>query len=225
MVFSDLPAAAAETDEEIVRRVRHGETNLFEVLMRRYNQRVFRVARSVIADEAEAEDVLQHAWVRAFEHLAQFEGRASFATWVTKIAYYEALARVRASGRRVALEDEEGEVMPEAEARNAHSCDPERHAMQNELGLLLERAVDALPEAYRAVFMLREVERLSTAETAECLCVSEEAVKTRLHRSRALLRHDLMKRAGSAIAGAYAFQGWRCDRTVRAVLAKIAPTA
>jgi RNA polymerase sigma-70 factor, ECF subfamily len=208
-------------DAEVVERVQAGEVGLYELLMRRYNQRLFRVIRSVIADDLEAEDVLQDAWCRAFEHLGQFEGRSSFATWVTKIAFYEALTRARRRKRLVALEDADGEMTPEAERLSTNTADPEKQAMQGELGQILSSAVDRLPITYRSVFMLRAVEQLSTAETAECLNLSEEAVKTRLHRSRSLLRQDLQTRLGPAIVESYCFMGHRCDRTVAAVMERI----
>jgi RNA polymerase sigma-70 factor, ECF subfamily len=208
-------------DLEVVDRVRAGETGLYELLMRRYNQRLYRTIRSVVTDETEAEDVLQESWVRAYEHLSQFSGQAHFATWVTRIAFYEALARNRKSKRWTPLENQAGEIMPEANRTLTTSATPETQAMQGQLGQMLQAAVDALPEAYRSVFVLREVEQLSTSETAECLGLSEEAVKTRLHRSRALLRRDLENRIGPAIAEAYAFLGVRCDRTVVRVLERI----
>jgi RNA polymerase sigma-70 factor, ECF subfamily len=209
------------SDAEVIDRVRAGETGLYELLMRRYNQRLFRVIRSVVTDDLEAEDVLQEAWVRAYEHLDQFAGRSGFATWLSRIAFHEALARVRKSKRWTLLEDPQGEIMPEANRRHSTSETPEAQAMRGQLGQILQTAVDALPETYRSVFVLREVEQLSTLETAECLGLSEEAVKTRLHRSRAVLRHELEHRIGPAIAEAYAFLGTRCDRTVARVLERI----
>jgi RNA polymerase sigma-70 factor (ECF subfamily) len=213
-----MVAQESLTDEEIVARILAGETALYEVLMRRYNQRVYRTVRGVITDDAEAEDVLQDAWVRAYSHLSQFRAEASFATWLTKIAYYEALARLRKSKRVAPLEDAEGGIMPEVESHGAAAETPEAQAMRAELGRILRAAVDGLPDGYRSVFVLREVESLSTAETAECLGLTEEAVKTRLHRSRALLRREL---AGPAIAEAYSFMGIRCDRSVARVMARI----
>lgn len=210
------------SDEEIVARVRAGDTRLYEGLMRRYNQRLFRTIRSVIASDAEAEDVLQETWVRAFEHLDQFAGRAAFSTWVTKIGLYEAFARVRKGKRVTALENEDGEIMAEARHGTTDPDDPEKQAIRGELGRALQSAVDRLPEAYRSVFVLREVERLSTQETAECLSLSEQAVKTRLHRSRALLRRDLEEWMSPALAEAYAFLGARCDRVVDGVMRRIA---
>ena len=209
------------SDDDVVSRVRAGETGLYEMLMRRYNQRLFRVIRSVVMNDDETEDVLQEAWVRAYEHLDQFAGRASFSTWVTRIAFHEALARTRKNRRWTPLENPEGEIMAEAERRQTTAETPEMQAERSQLGRMLQAAVDALPETYRSVFLLREVEQLSTTETAECLELSEEAVKTRLHRSRALLRRDLESRLGPAISEAYAFLGARCDRIVMRVLERI----
>ena len=209
------------SDDDVVSRVRAGETGLYEMLMRRYNQRLFRVIRSVVMNDDEAEDVLQEAWVRAYEHLDQFAGRASFSTWVTRIAFHEALARTRKNRRWTPLENPEGEIMAEAERRQTTAETPEMQAERSQLGRMLQAAVDALPETYRSVFVLREVEQLSTTETAECLELSEEAVKTRLHRSRALLRRDLETRLGPAISEAYVFLGARCDRIVMRVLERI----
>lgn len=208
------------TDDELVARVRGGETNLFELLMRRHNQRLFRVIRSVIQDDGEAEDVMQDAWVRAYEHLEQFQNRAAFATWVCRIALYESFARIRNAKRFTAFEEDGGEMKApgydQSKPRN-----PEEQAIRGELGRAIQSAVDRLPRTYRSVFVLREVEGMSTAETAACLELSEEAVKTRLHRSRALLRRDLEAGIGPAIAEAYAFMGQRCDRMVAAVMRRL----
>ena len=218
MLLEECPTFS---DDDVVARVRTGETGLYERLMRRYNQRLFRVVRSVVPSDSEAEDVLQEAWVRAYEHLDQFAGRASFATWVTRIAFHEALARTRQSRRWISLENPGGEIMSEADRRQTTSETPETQAMRGQLGRTLQAAMDALPETYRTVFVLREVEQLSTSETADCLDLSEEAVKTRLHRSRALLRRELEARLGPAIAEAYTFLGSRCDRMVARVLERI----
>ncbi len=219
MVLQEIKTLA---DEQVVERVLAGEIALYEVLMRRYNQRVYRVVRSVLTHDEEAEDVLQETWVRAYEHLDQFERRSAFSTWVTKIALYEALSRVRKNKRWCAMEDSEGEIMPEVERRQVLAETPEDGAMRRELGRMMQAAVDELPESYRSVFVLREVEQLNTSETAACLGLSEEAVKTRLHRSRALLRRDLENRAGPAIVETYSFMGVRCDRSVERVLQRIA---
>jgi len=222
MVQTECPTRPCNelSDAEIVDRVKAGEAGLYETLMRRYNQRLFRVIRSVVTDYIEAEDVLQDAWVRAFEHLRQFEGRSRFDTWVTRIAYYEALKRARKRKTLIALENEDGQIIAEAENVNIID-DPEKQALRTELKRELRSAVDQLPQSYRSVFMLRTVEQMSTAETAECLSLSEEAVKTRLHRSRTLLQKDLEKRLGPALVESYAFMGAQCDRVVEAVIARI----
>jgi RNA polymerase sigma-70 factor, ECF subfamily len=218
---TSVPADAAErarwgllSDEEVVRQVLAGDEALFEALMRRYNQRLFRVARAVVKDDAEAEDVMQHAYVQAYAHLAQFEGRARFSTWLTRIALYEALARVRRSRRTPAGPDPE-------EAARSRGPSPEEQMAQAEARALLESTIEALPPAYRAVFVLRDVEGMDTAETAECLEVSADVVKTRLHRARALLREALLERAGVATSSAFSFHLERCDRVVSAVLGRL----
>ena len=210
------------TDAEVVDRVRAGETALFEILMRRHNQRVYRVARAVVKDEAEAEDVMQQAYINAFTHLGQFERRAQFSTWLTRITVFEALAR-----RRKRRGEEPQAEVPSADGGQAidslmaGDADPERQAYAHELGRVLEEAVDALPESYRTVFMLREIEGLSTSETAVGLDLGEEAVKNRLHRARAMVRHSIVDRLGEAGRQAFLFHAVRCDRVVGAVLAEI----
>lgn len=215
---------AALADEEVVARVLAGDGALFEVLMRRYNQRLYRVARSILRDEAEAEDVMQQAYVQAWAHLGQFGGRARFSTWLTKIAAHEALGRVRRRARREPPPDRrprEIEEDPMSDVK-ASDPDPEQKALHGELRRLLESAIEALPTGYRAVVVLRDVEGLSTDETAECLGLREDAVKTRLHRARALLREELYERAGVTSSQAFAFHLRRCDRLVAAVFERLA---
>jgi RNA polymerase sigma-70 factor (ECF subfamily) len=207
------------SDEEVVAQVLSGQTALFEVLMRRYNERVYRAARAIVRDDREAEDVMQQAYVNAYAHLRQFHGLARFSTWLTRIAVNEALARVRRQGRYTAFDDESNTVerfMPQDESDN-----PERHAFSGELRALLEWAVDRLPDGAREVFMLREVEGLSTAEAAETLGVSEDVVKTRLSRARAALRRSLFERTGATASGVFRFHRPRCDRVVARVMARI----
>lgn len=201
------------TDSEIVQRVRAGETALFEILMRRHNQRVYRVARAVLKDEHEAEDVMQQAYINAYLHLAQFEDRAQFSTWLTRITVREALAR----RRRSKPED----PVDTFDDMHADQPDPEHQAYAGELGRLIEDAVDTLPEGYRVVFMLREVEGLSTNETAATLELGEEAVKTRLHRAKAMVRTAVTDRLGGSAPRAFEFGAQRCDRVVAAVLARL----
>ena len=212
-----LTRSATLSDEEIVSRVLEGDTPLFEVLMRRHNQRVYRAARAILRDDREAEDVMQEAYVNAYTHLAQFDRRAKFSTWLTKIAVYEALARARRRGRYEPLDDPTREIfMP-----TTPLPDPERQAFGHELGGLIESAVDNLGDGYREVFMLRHVEGLSTAETADALGVSEDVVKTRLTRARHAIQKDLLDRTGAATVSAFTFGQARCDRIVAAVLGRL----
>ena len=215
-----IAAANTMTDEEVVRRVQAGEAALFEVIMRRYNQRLYRVSRSILGNDGEAEDVTQDAYVRAYTHLDQFDGRARFATWLTKIAVYEALARLRRRQRLVAI-DATSELTGESMYLESKAPSPEQEVLTHTMKIILEAAVDRLPETYRSVFMLREVEGMSTAETAECLSLSEEAVKVRLHRARALMRKHIYAETGAATSAAFQFLGTRCDRIVSSVLERI----
>jgi RNA polymerase sigma-70 factor (ECF subfamily) len=208
------------TDEEIVERVKAGDTALYEIVMRRYNQRLYRVARAILHDDAEAEDVMQDAYVRAYQNLHQFAGRAAFSTWLTLIAVHEALHRLRLRGRTQQIDETEqdGEMsMNMVET----SPDPEQMASRAELGHLLEEAVLGLPEKYRAVVMLRDVEELNTSETAEALELTEENVKVRLNRGRAMMRGYLFDRVGEKAKSAFPFMGVRCDRVVRGVFARL----
>ena len=209
-----------QADEALIQQVLDGNTALFELLMRRYNERVYRAARSIVRDEHETEDVMQQVYLNAFTHLRQFNGSARFSTWLTRIAVNEALARVRRQGRYDSFDEERSKVEPFA--THPPADDPERQAFAQELRGLLERAIDSLPNGMREVFVLREVEGLSTLEVAECLDVSEDVVKTRLSRGRALLRQLLMERTGAAAPEAFRFYRPRCDRVVAAVLATIA---
>ena len=221
MGTSPAPAldSGEQADEALIQQVLGGNTALFELLMRRYNERVYRAARSIVRDEHEAEDVMQQVYVNAFTHLRQFNGAARFSTWLTRIAVNEALARVRRQGRYEAFDDEGSTAEPLMTRDPAD--DPEHQAFAQELRCLLETAIDNLPNGMREVFVLREVEGLNTLEVAECLGVSEDVVKTRLSRGRALLRRLLIERTGAAAPEAFRFYRPRCDRVVAAVLARI----
>lgn len=203
-------AVSSLTDEQVVQRVLGGETAFFEVIVRRYNQRLFRAARAILRDDAAAEDVMQEAYLRAFAKLDQFAGEARFSTWLTKIAVYDALGRLR----RAKTEQELPETMP-------NSDNPERTAYGRELQSAIELAIDRLPTLYRSVFVLRELEGMSVAEAADCLSITPESVKTRLHRARALLRDSLEPATRSAAPSAFAYLGARCDRMTRAVMERI----
>ncbi len=202
-------------DEGVVARVLAGEPRLFELLMRRYNRRLFRAARSILRDDVEAEDVVQHAWVQGFVHLASFEGRSLFSTWVTRICVHEALGRAKKSARLEPFDADE----PQEVTMSASS--PEQRASDGELRCALEEAIDTLPETLRTAFVLRTVEGMSIAETAEILGIPEDTVKTRAFRARALLQTRLQQRFDALATGAFDFQGARCDRIVARVLERI----
>ena len=208
------------TDEEVVERVKAGDTALYEIVMRRYNQRLYRVARAILHDDAEAEDVMQDAYVRAYQHLHQFAGRAPFSAWLTRIAVHEALGRLRLRSHNQQLGDTEhdGELSMNMVGT---SLDPEQSASRAELGQVLEEAVIGLPLQYRTVVMLRDVEELSTSETAAALDLTEQNVKVRLHRGRAMLRGWLFARVGTNAKNAFPFMGVRCDRVVYGVFARL----
>jgi RNA polymerase sigma-70 factor (ECF subfamily) len=217
------PCDRALPDAEVVSRVCAGERALFEILMRRHHQRVYRVVRTVVKEEADVEDVMQQAYINAFTHLHQFEERSQFSTWLIRIALHEAFGRrkkLRLFESRDRLQsnvdDDRGEVM---DTLTSPEPDPERQAYARELHRVLELAVDDLPDTYRTVFMLRDIEGLSTSETGEGLGLGEEAVKTRLHRARAMIRRSVTARIGEVAAGAFQFHAPRCDRVVAAVLA------
>jgi RNA polymerase sigma-70 factor, ECF subfamily len=214
-LLQTAPQVAALPDEEIVERIVAGETELFEILMRRYNQRLYRVARGFVRDQAEAEDILQEAYVSAFRKLDGFRGEARFSTWLTRIAAHEAMARGRKGRRFVVLDDERA-----AEVSSADS-DPERETVNHELRDLLREAVDSLPTALRSVFVLREIEGLSSERTATILGIHAGNVRVRLHRAKSHLQERLDDRMGRAVRQLYAFDGARCDRVVEAVFARL----
>jgi RNA polymerase sigma-70 factor (ECF subfamily) len=215
--------AAALPDRDLIARVRAGERGLFEILMRRHNQRLYRTARAIVQDEVEVEDVLQQAYLNAFAHLDQFEARSQLSTWLTRIVINEAAARRRSSQYGPATRD--GESSAALATLASADPSPEHQAYACELQRLLEAAVDSLPERYRLVFMLRDVEGLSTSETGLGLGLGDEVVKTRLHRARAMIRRVVTERFGPVVAGAFRFHAPRCDRVVAKVLTAIDATA
>jgi RNA polymerase sigma-70 factor, ECF subfamily len=216
MSTASIDPTTGVSDDDAVARVLAGETSAFELLMRRHNRLVFRVVRSIVKADADVEDVMQQAYVSAYTHLAQFDGRARFSTWLVRIAVHEALARVRRAKRTASLEDLEVEEEPMATTRN-----PEDGASDIELRGLLEEAIDALPVAFRTVFVMRAVEEMSSSEAAEALGIPEETVRTRLFRARDLLRDQLAQKLEKVAPEVYAFHLSRCDRVVAAVLAQI----
>ena len=216
--YAELP------EDQVVARARAGDREAFRAIMTRCNQRLFRVARAVLRDDAEAEDVLQEAYAKAFAAIAGFRGESGVATWLTRIVLNEAHSRLRS--RRPTVEVDAIETAQEgaqvlAFPNMARSEDPEADAARGQIRRILEQAVDELPEPFRLVFILREVEELSVEETATHLGLNPETVKTRLHRARKRLREALDARLGDVMVGAYPFLGARCARITEAVLQRL----
>ncbi|MDQ3279884.1 MAG: RNA polymerase sigma factor [Acidobacteriota bacterium] len=211
-----VPLREQLSDEEVVARVVAGDSALFEILMRRHNQRIYRTVRAVLSADEDAEDVMQEAYLSAYRHLHQFAGRAQFSTWLTRIAVNAALRRRGTRGRFGAGEDDSMINLVESAAP-----DPEQETFASELRDVMEREVAALPDSFRTVLVLREIEGLSTADTAQCLGISEDLVKQRLHRARTMLRERLYRRAGVTLNNLFTFGNSRCDRVVANVMNEI----
>lgn len=210
------------TDGELVRRALARDPDAFRAIMTRYNQRLYRIARGILGNDGEAEDALQDAYLSAFARLDSFRSESALATWLSRIVINEALGRLRKRKRTARLEAAE---LPQAEIipfpLNQSLDDPERSMAQRQILGLVERAMDALPEIYRAVFVARVVEGLSAEETAELLDLRPETVKTRLHRARSLLRERLHEQIGPVLLDAFPFAGRRCERLTERVMAKL----
>lgn len=193
-------------------------------IMQQNNRRLFRVARGILRNDAEAEDVVQETYVRAFTRLESFRGESSFATWLTRIAMNEALGRTRRQRPHVKLSDLKSGVL-EAQIiqfpQSSNPSDPEKTMAQREIQNVVERAVDELPEAFRVVFITRVIEGMSVEETAELLQLKSETVKTRLHRARTLLRNNVEKQIGPVVMEAFPFAGRRCERLTQTVLQRL----
>jgi RNA polymerase sigma-70 factor, ECF subfamily len=214
-----------DSDSDLVALVLAGDGAAFAAIMTRYNQRLFRVARGLVRDEAEAEDVLQEAYVRAFAALPGFRGEAGLCTWLTRIVLNEALGRMRRRRSTEQLEvlDQDAQtgdsrvvMFPGVTAPN-----PEAAAARSEVRRLLEHAIDNLPEAFRLVFVMRDIEEMSIEETAANLSIRPETVKTRLHRARRLLRKNLDDKLSTVLRDTFPFQGARCARITQAVIARL----
>lgn len=219
-------ALATLDDRELARLAQRGEPGAFRAIMLRNNRRLYRVARSVVRDESEAEDVLQEGYVRAFAAMCEFRNDASLSTWLTRIILNEALGRVRSRRPTVGFDSLDasggsagGKVVPFP--FTGGDIDPERAAARHEIGGLLERSIDELPEPFRIVFMMRAVEEMSVEETAHALGLQPETVRTRLHRARRMLRDALASKLASALTGAFPFGGQRCARVADAVLGRL----
>ena len=217
---------SALDDDALLALVRRGDRAAFGDVMRRCNRRLFRVARGVLNDDAEAEDVVQEAYVHAYAHLATFRGDAALLTWLTRIVLNEAYGRLRKGRAVVAVAQIEA-----AQMESAHILpfpgkfggeDPAAAAAREQARALLEYAIERLPEPFRLVFVMREIEDCSVEETATSLGLRAETVKTRLHRARRLLRADLKDTLAATLADAFPFLGARCDRMTAAVMARLA---
>ncbi|HKE93623.1 MAG TPA: RNA polymerase sigma factor [Povalibacter sp.] len=221
----DLQLLEQLSDTELAARVCRGDTALFELIMRRYNRRLFRIARGILGNDAEAEDAVQEAYVCAWYKLGQFRGPDGFASWLCQIATNEALMRRRRRKDTLLtplteLNEPSNEEAAMADPQSPH-VNPEADLHERQLRQLLERAIDRLPDTYRDVFMLREVEQVSVADTAAFLGIEEGAVKTRVHRARRLLQLNLTGELSAALRGTFDFDGARCDRLVEGIFRRI----
>jgi RNA polymerase sigma-70 factor (ECF subfamily) len=205
-----------------VERVRQGDAASYEILMRRHNQRLYRAVRAILGDESDVEDVMQEAYLAAYRHLDGFAGRARFSTWLIRIAVNQAIDRLRRAGRVLPFDPGTVDALERAAgAAPRRGDDPEQGAGDRELARLLERAIGELPAAFRAVYVLRELEGMETGEAAESLGIDEGTVKTRLHRARLRLREALGRDLGVLPEDVFRFGGERCDRVVASVLERI----
>jgi len=212
-------------ERNLVERAKSGDQSAFRAIMEQNNRRLYRVARAVMKDDTEAEDVVQETYLRAFFNLSKFRGESSLTTWLTRIALNEALGRKRKQRAMVTLETVETAQQTSAQiiqfpAMNTET-DPERSAAQNEIQRLLERAMDGLPEPFRVVFVMRDVEEMSIEETAFHLGIRPQTVKTRLHWARRLLRQSLDGELASTLKEMFPFAGVRCARITEAVLSRL----
>ena len=224
--LSPRVAEAAESDVQLALSAAAGNTMAFETIVRRHNRLLFRTARGVVPDDAEAQDVVQETYLRAFTNLQAYRGDSSLGTWLVRIAINVALGSQRKKGRFVPFED----AVPPADAADLeetmplHTPDnegPDSRAERQEMRALLQASIEDLPAIYRSVFILRAVEELSVEETAFCLGVSEDVVKTRFLRARAMLRDKLTQRVENCARETFAFAGERCDAVLAHVMAEL----
>jgi RNA polymerase sigma-70 factor, ECF subfamily len=224
--LAETTESGVGSDLEIVEKVLAGDNLSFELIMRRYNRRLYRIARGVLRNDDDAEDVVQEAYLRAYRNLGDYRGEGPLSAWLAKITMNEALGRLRGTdSTRNTVSFDEPEEAEEANfmAQMVSSFpDPEQSAARAEVRRLLESAIDALPDAYRMVFILFGVEEMSVAETATCLDVDPTTVKTRYHRARKLLQQHLASLVDTSAADLYSFDGLRCDRIVKGVLERLA---
>jgi RNA polymerase sigma-70 factor (ECF subfamily) len=220
-------APLADDEPEIVRRIVAGDSRAFELLMRRHNRRLYRLARATLGNDAEAEDALQDAYLSAFRSIAQFRGDSALFTWLSRLVLNECFGRMRREARRqnvIPMVNMNALADTDVDAMTAHDSEPpDNGAARAEMRALLERKLDELPEVFRTVFVLRSVEEMSIEETAQCLNIPEATVRSRHFRARSLLRESLAHALDLAERDVFEFGGAHCDRVVAGVLAKLGP--
>ncbi len=219
---NDLP----DTDTNIARRIAAGDLDALRLLMRRYNQTLYRTARSILRDDAEAEDAVQEAYLLAYQAMGGFRGDAKLSTWLVRIVANEAIGRARKRSRRAEIIGLNGQTQQNGETaevtmNEASPEQPEGAALRAETRRLIEAKIDLLPDSFRAVFVLRAVEEMTVEETAACLSIPPATVRTRYFRARGLLREALAREIDVSFDDAFAFAGERCDRIVAGVLARL----
>jgi RNA polymerase sigma-70 factor, ECF subfamily len=223
------PPAVNLSDTELAAAIKSGDGNAFIVLMRRFNRPLYRVARSVLKDDSEAEDALQDAYLQAYRNIGAYRGDASLRTWLTRIVVNEAIARSRKAARRASVIDLNGAVNDEGtgDADMGAGClpGPEQAAMRGQMRDVLERSIDALPDVFRTVFVLRALEEMTVEEVADSLGIPEATVRTRFFRARSQLRLALSRQIDFAFEDAFSFDGARCDRIVAAVMGRLQDAA
>ena len=221
-----VPTSGALSDAQIAERIAAGDRNEFQLLMRRFNQTLYRTARSILKDDAEAEDAVQEAYLLAYRAMGSFRGDAKLSTWLVRIVANEAIGRLRKRIRRAEVFPLNDQAEPDTESAETYANDaspelPERAAMRGQTRRLLEAKIDQLPDAFRAVFVLRAVEEMTVEETATALDVPLATVRSRYFRAKGLLRESLARDADFALGDTFAFAGARCDRIVAGVLAAL----
>lgn len=208
-----------DPDSIVIEQILNGNKNRFEIIMRRYNQRLFRISRSYINDEEEVEDILQASYVKAYENLHTFESRSMLSTWLTRIVINETLGRLNKKNKYRYIDPRDEEETNKLNSLPSLNLNPEEEASNNELKEALEKVIDNLPLKYRTVFVMREIEKMSISETSECLKLTEANVKVRLNRAKEMLRENLINVYKENEV--FSFMGTRCDRIVFNVMSKI----
>jgi RNA polymerase sigma-70 factor, ECF subfamily len=220
-----MPRRGDEDETQLVSRARQKDNAAVRILIQQHNRRLYRIARSVVGNDSEAEDVVQEAYVRAFTNLAAFRGDSSLATWLSRIVLNEALGRIRRRRPTVEFTSIENQQLSHGQMTSfplaTMQLDPERIMAQREIQLILERAIDDLPDAFRTVLVARVIEEMSVEETAQLLGLRPETVRTRLNRARHLLRDAIEKNIGPALTDAFPFAGRRCERLTNNVLVRL----